>query len=50
MKIWAHTLVMNEDRFIWYAVMSVIDYVDKILIFDTGSTDGTVRIIKGIVD
>ncbi len=48
MKIWAHTLVKNEERYLWYAVMSVIDWLDKILIWDTGSTDKTVEIIKEI--
>lgn len=48
MKIWTHTLVRNEERYIWYAVMSVIDQVDKILIWDTGSDDATVKIIKEI--
>jgi glycosyltransferase involved in cell wall biosynthesis len=45
-SITAHCLVKNEDRFIEYAVKSVIDFVDQVLIFDTGSTDGTVNIIK----
>ena len=48
MKIWAHTLVKNEERYLWFSVMSVINYVDKILIWDTGSTDGTEKIIKEI--
>lgn len=48
MKIWANTIVHNEENFIWFAVMSVIDYVDKILIWDTGSTDKTVEIISEI--
>lgn len=46
MKVCAHTLVRNEDRFLWYAVRSVIDYVDKVLIWDTGSGDKTLEIIK----
>jgi glycosyltransferase involved in cell wall biosynthesis len=46
MKIWSHTLVRNEEKYIWYAVMSVIDYMDKMLIWDTGSDDATVDIIK----
>ncbi len=46
--IWAHTLVRNEERYLWYAVMSAINYVDKILIWDTGSTDKTVEIIEKI--
>ncbi|MDP2684908.1 MAG: glycosyltransferase [bacterium] len=48
MKIWANTIVNNEENFIWFAVMSVVDYVDKILIWDTGSTDRTVEIIQEI--
>ena len=48
MKIWAHTIVNNEENFIWFAVMSVVDFVDKVLIYDTGSTDKTVEIIRAI--
>ena len=46
MNIWAHTLVKNEERYLWYAVTSVIDFVDKVLLWDTGSTDNTVEIAK----
>ncbi|MDP3973623.1 MAG: glycosyltransferase family 2 protein [Candidatus Daviesbacteria bacterium] len=49
MKIWVNTIVNNEENFIWFAVMSVVDYVDKILIWDTGSTDRTVEIIKELI-
>lgn len=49
MKIWAHTIVNNEENFIWFSLMSVIDYVDKILVWDSGSTDKTVEIIKEAV-
>src|SRR3989344_2958927 len=48
MKIWAHTIVNNEENFIWFSLMSVVDFVDQILIYDTGSTDKTVEIIKEI--
>lgn len=48
MNIWAQTLVKNEERYIWYALMSVVDYIDKILVWDTGSTDNTVSIIKEV--
>ncbi len=48
MKIWANTIVNNEENFIWFAVMSVINYVNKVVIYDTGSTDNTVEIIKDI--
>ncbi|HJX58976.1 MAG TPA: glycosyltransferase [Patescibacteria group bacterium] len=47
-SIWAHVLVKNEERYVWYAVTSVIDFVDKVLLWDTGSTDKTPRIIKEI--
>lgn len=43
-----HVLIKNENRWVWYALMSVVDYVDKILIYDTGSTDKTIDIIKSI--
>ena len=48
MHICAHTLVRNEERYLWFSVMSVIDYVDKILIWDTGSSDNTIKIVKEI--
>lgn len=46
MKIWAHTLVKNEERYLWFSVASVIDYVDKVLIWDTGSNDNSLEIEK----
>ncbi len=47
-SITSHTIVRNEDRFIWYAIMSVISEVDRMIIYDTGSTDRTVEVIKSI--
>ncbi|OGE29014.1 hypothetical protein A2867_03570 [Candidatus Daviesbacteria bacterium RIFCSPHIGHO2_01_FULL_40_11] len=47
--IWANTIVHNEENFIWFAIMSVIDWVDKMLVWDTGSTDKTVEIIEEII-
>jgi glycosyltransferase involved in cell wall biosynthesis len=47
-KIIAHCLIKNEERFIWYALQSVLPFVDKIMVWDTGSTDKTVDIIKTI--
>lgn len=46
--ITAHTLVKNEARYVWFAVMSVINHVDKVLLWDTGSSDGTLEIIEEI--
>ncbi|OGV90383.1 hypothetical protein A3A66_00970 [Microgenomates group bacterium RIFCSPLOWO2_01_FULL_46_13] len=43
-----HTIVKNEERFIWYALESVLNFVDKLIVFDTGSTDATVKIIRSI--
>lgn len=44
--IWGNTIIKNEGRFLWFAVNSVIGYLDKLLIWDTGSTDSTLKIIK----
>ncbi|MEK9147474.1 MAG: glycosyltransferase [Patescibacteria group bacterium] len=46
--ITAHCLVKNEENFVWYAIKSVIDFVDQIIIFDTGSTDETIDKIKDL--
>jgi len=48
MKISAHVLLKNESRFAWYSIMSVLPYVDKIRIWDMGSTDNTLKIINEI--
>lgn len=45
----AHCLIKNEENFVWYAIKSVVDFVDLIIIFDTGSTDKTVEIVQGLV-
>lgn len=50
MIIWAHTLFRNEERFLWYSVMSVLNYVDKVLLYDTGSTDNSVLIAKELAE
>ena len=47
-KIIVHCLVKNEERFIWYALQSVLPFVDKIVVWDTGSNDSTVELIKTI--
>ncbi len=45
-KIWANTIVKNEENFIWFSIASIVDSVDKILVWDTGSSDNTVKIIE----
>jgi len=47
-KIIAHCLIRNEECFVWYSINSVLPYIDKIMVWDTGSTDNTVKIIKSI--
>jgi len=47
-KIIVHCLVKNEERFIWYALQSVLPYVDHVIVWDTGSTDKTLDIIRSI--
>ena len=46
--ITAHCIVKNEENFVWYAINSILDYMDEIIIWDTGSTDRTVEIVKTI--
>ena len=43
-------VVKNEDRFIWFAITSILPFVDELRICDTGSTDQTVKIISKIKD
>lgn len=47
-KIWAHTLVRNEEKWMWFSVMSVIDYVDRVLLWDMESEDDTPKIANWI--
>ncbi|MBI2008198.1 glycosyltransferase family 2 protein [Candidatus Amesbacteria bacterium] len=48
MKLVAHSIVKNEENWIWYSLNSVLAYVDEIKVWDTGSTDRTIEIIKTI--
>src|SRR3989338_578250 len=45
-KITVHTIVKNDDRFIWYSLSSILPYADEVFVCDTGSTDQTYKIIK----
>lgn len=47
-EIVVHCLIKNEENFIWYAINSILPFVDKIMIWDNGSTDKTAEIIKTI--
>jgi glycosyltransferase involved in cell wall biosynthesis len=48
MSITAHMIVENEENFVYFSVLSVIDHVEKIMIYDSGSVDGTPAILKSI--
>lgn len=50
MKIWVNTIVNNEENFLWFAIMSVVDHVDKVMVWDTGSTDKTVDVAKMLIN
>ena len=49
MKISAHTIVKNEERYIWFAIKSIIEFVDIAHVWDTGSSDKTPRIIERLI-
>lgn len=50
MKITTHTIVKNDENWIWYSLMSVKDQVSDMLVIDDASDDKTVEIIKTISD
>jgi len=43
------TIVKNEEKQILDFLQSVVDFADEIIVVDTGSTDSTVKIIKGFI-
>lgn len=49
-KLTAHMIVKNEEQWIWYAIQSVLPFVERMIIYDTGSIDATVAIVRRIVD
>ena len=48
LSVTTHTIIKNEERWIKSALLSVIDHVKEMLVWDTGSTDKTVELIKSI--
>lgn len=46
----AHCIVRNDEHFVGFAIESVIDYVDHVFVFDTGSTDSTENVVKKLVE
>lgn len=47
-SITAHCIVKNEEVFVGYVIRSVINHVDSVIVFDTGSTDAAPDIIRKI--
>lgn len=47
-RITGHTIVKNEAIWVKKSLESVLPYLDKILVWDTGSTDSTVQLIQSI--
>jgi glycosyltransferase involved in cell wall biosynthesis len=43
-----HMMVRDENPSVFYALMSVLPFVQHVLIVDTGSTDGTAEILRAI--
>ncbi len=48
MTVSAHCMVKNDDQWIWYAIQSILPVVDTIHVYDTGSTDNTLKIVRSI--
>lgn len=48
MPLTTHCLVKNEENFIEYSLRSVMNFVERVIVFDTGSTDKTVEIVRGL--
>lgn len=44
----SHTIVKNEEKWIKQSLLSVIDHVEEMLVWDTGSTDKTVALINSL--
>jgi glycosyltransferase involved in cell wall biosynthesis len=47
-RLVANSVVRNEECWFWYSLKSVLPYVQEILVWDTGSKDHTVSIVKSI--
>lgn len=46
--ITVHTLIRNEDQWLWFALKSVLPWVQKVFIYDTGSNDNSIQIVKSV--
>ncbi len=46
LKVTTHTIAANEDKFIYFALSSVIDFVSEALVYNDNSTDKTGEMIS----
>jgi glycosyltransferase involved in cell wall biosynthesis len=44
-RLVAHTVVRNEECWIWYCLASALPFVDSQLVWDTGSTDTSIAVV-----
>ena len=42
-------MLKNEEKWVWYSLVSVVGFVEDIIIYDTGSTDRTVEIVEEFI-
>lgn len=47
-EVTTHSLVKNEQNWIWFSLTSVIDQVTRALVYDDNSSDNTAKIISTI--
>jgi len=46
MKLVTAQVMVRNEPLVFFAIASVIDYVDRVIVFDTGSTDDTLKDIE----
>lgn len=48
MKLISVSMVRDEEYWIWYSLTSVHPHVDEVLLFDNGSRDSTLDVVRGM--
>jgi glycosyltransferase involved in cell wall biosynthesis len=47
-EITVHCMVRNEERFVRQAILSILPLAQRVLVYDTGSTDATLSIVSSL--
>jgi glycosyltransferase involved in cell wall biosynthesis len=47
-EITVHCMVRNEERFVQPAILSILPLAQRVLVYDTGSTDATLSIVSSL--